>query len=63
MAVLSDVRLVEFILDEKIILHPFLLENIQPSSIDLTLDPLIKIPKENGNIVLNEDNSYLFLLF
>ena len=35
MAVLSDGRLIEMIADGKLKLIPFLLENIQPASIDL----------------------------
>ncbi len=47
MSVLSDVRILEKIYEKKIIIDPFVFDNVQPSSIDLTLDCDIKIPKIN----------------
>ena len=60
MAVLSDGRLIEMIADGKLKLIPFLLENIQPASIDLRLDKLIKIPKQEGIIDISENNDTFF---
>lgn len=60
MTILSDVKLIDMIMNKKLVVSPFVLENIQPSSIDLTLDPLIKIPQESGEIIISKDNSDLF---
>jgi dCTP deaminase len=51
MSVLSDVRLLEKVYDKEIQIEPFIYDRIQPSSIDLTLDNRIKVPKEG--IVIN----------
>jgi dCTP deaminase len=45
MSVLSDVRLLEKIYDKELKIEPFVFDNIQPSSIDLTLDNRIRTPK------------------
>ena len=63
MAVLSDGRLIEMIADGKLKLSPFLLENIQPASIDLRLDKLIKFQTGEGIIDLSEDSSQHFSEF
>lgn len=65
MAILSDGRLIELIADGKLKLVPFLLENIQPSSVDLRLDKLIKIPqqKQNEFIDISQDNQRFFKEF
>ena len=60
MAVLSDGRLIEMIADGKLKLIPFLLENIQPASIDLRLDKLIKLQVGEGIIDLSEDSRKSF---
>ncbi len=60
MAVLSDGRLIEMIVDGKLKLNPFLLENIQPASIDLRLDKLIKVQTGDGIIDTSEDSSKSF---
>ncbi|MBQ6983014.1 MAG: dCTP deaminase [Synergistaceae bacterium] len=60
MAVLSDGRLIEMIADGKLKLIPFLLENIQPASIDLRLDKLIKLQVGEEIIDLSEDSSKSF---
>ncbi len=53
MAVLSDVRILEKLYEKSLVIDPFIYENIQPSSIDLTLDSNIKIPKNDINIDFN----------
>ena len=53
MAVLSDVRILENIYDKEFVIEPFVYKNIQPSSIDLTLDARIKIPKTNFHDPIN----------
>lgn len=60
MSVLSDGRLIEMIADGKLKLIPFLLENIQPASIDLRLDKLIKLQVGEGIIDLSKDSSQSF---
>lgn len=60
MSVISDGRLIEMIVDGNLKLEPFLLDNIQPASIDLRLDKLIKTPKKNGVIDLTIDNAAYF---
>lgn len=50
MSVLSDVRLLEKIYDRDLKIEPFVIDNIQPSSIDLTLDNRIRIPKRGIKI-------------
>jgi dCTP deaminase len=50
MSVLSDVRLLEKIYDKELKIEPFIYERIQPSSIDLTLDNKIKVPKDGIEI-------------
>jgi dCTP deaminase len=50
MSVLSDVRLLEKIYDRELKLEPFVFDNIQPSSIDLTLDNRIRTPKSDIEI-------------
>lgn len=50
MSVLSDVRLLEKIYDRDLKIEPFVIDNIQPSSIDLTLDNRIRIPKSGIKI-------------
>jgi dCTP deaminase len=59
-SVLSDVRLIESIFDGKLIISPFVLAHVQPSSIDLTLDPLLKKPQEGAVVDLTEDNAKPF---
>ena len=56
MAVLSDVRILEKIYDKKFSISPFEYENIQPSSIDLTLDNKIKVPKKGITESINMFN-------
>lgn len=60
MSVLSDGRLIEMIADGKLKLVPFILDNIQPASIDLRLDPLIKIPQADKVIKVTEDSKDFF---
>ena len=50
MAVLSDARILEYLFDKKLTISPIIYDHIQPSSIDLTLDRIIKVPKP-GRIV------------
>lgn len=50
MSVLSDVRLLEKIYDRELKIEPFVIDNIQPSSIDLTLDNRIRTPKSGIKI-------------
>lgn len=50
MSVLSDVRLLEKIYDRDLKIEPFVFDNIQPSSIDLTLDNRIRTPKKGIEI-------------
>ena len=50
MSVLSDVRLLEKIYDRDLKIEPFVIDNIQPSSIDLTLDNRIRTPKSGIKI-------------
>ena len=50
MSVLSDVRLLEMIYDRELKIEPFVIDNIQPSSIDLTLDNRIRTPKSGIKI-------------
>lgn len=50
MSVLSDVRLLEMIYDRELKIEPFVIDNIQPSSIDLTLDNRIRTPKSGIEI-------------
>jgi len=45
MSILSDIKLLEKVYDKELIIEPFIYGNIQPSSIDLTLDNTIKIFK------------------
>lgn len=60
MAFLSDSRLIEMIVNGKLKLSPFLLENIQPASIDPRLDKLINVQANNGIIDISEDSSKFF---
>lgn len=60
MTILSDVKIIDMIMNKKLVVSPFVLENIQPSSVDLTLDSIIKIPQESGEVVISEDNSGFF---
>ncbi|MBQ7570489.1 MAG: dCTP deaminase [Synergistaceae bacterium] len=60
MAVLSDNRLIEMIVDGKLKLIPFILDNIQPASVDLRLDKLIKIFTAGGTLDPEVDNKDLF---
>lgn len=53
MSILSEVRLLEKLYDREISLTPLMFDHIQPSSIDLTLDDNIKVPKEGYKQVLN----------
>lgn len=53
MSILSDVRLLEKIYDKELVIEPFIYDHIQPSSIDLTLDGKIKVPKVNLNEAVN----------
>jgi dCTP deaminase len=61
MAVLSDGALIDLILSKKLIVKPFVLENVQPSSIDLCLDEIIKIPADTSECVdIAENSAHLF---
>jgi dCTP deaminase len=60
MPVFSDSSLIDMILDGDLFIDPFILNNVQPSSIDLCLDPKIKIPKSEGSADIAEDSSTLF---
>ncbi|MFZ2377600.1 MAG: dCTP deaminase [Methanothrix sp.] len=51
MSVLSDARILEKIHDKELRIDPFVFDNVQPSSIDLTLDNRIRTPK--SGITLN----------
>ena len=53
MSVLSDVRILEKIYDQELEINPIVLDHIQPSSIDLTLDSNIRIPKDNLDEFIN----------
>lgn len=61
MSVLSDKRLIELIADGELKLVPFVLDNIQPSSIDLRLDFLVKIQKNEGLLDVTQDNASFFV--
>ncbi len=50
MSVLSDMKILERIYQKELHISPFQVENIQPSSVDLTLDEQIEIPKKNMEI-------------
>jgi deoxycytidine triphosphate deaminase len=50
-SILSDAKIIEKIYDHELIIEPFVLENIQPSSVDLTLSPKIKIPKKYVGVI------------
>ena len=54
MSVLSDARILEKIHDKELRIDPFVFDNVQPSSIDLTLDNRIRTPK--SGITLNAFN-------
>ena len=43
--VASDIRILELIVSKQLEIWPFVYSNVQPSSLDLTLDGKIKIPK------------------
>lgn len=60
MPVFSDARLLELILDGQLKINPFVLDNIQPSSIDLCLDDLIKIPATGASLRMGDDSTELF---
>jgi len=60
MSVLSDGRLIEMVSAGKLRLMPFILENIQPASIDLRLDALIKVFKSGYVLTPEEDNKAFF---
>lgn len=60
MSVLSDARLIESIVDGNFSISPFVLENVQPASIDVTLDAIIRVPEEGGVVKVTEDNSGAF---
>lgn len=53
MGVLSDARIIEKIYDESVKIDPFIYDNVQPSSIDLTLGNRIQKPKENITTAVN----------
>lgn len=53
MSVLSDIRILEKIYDKELEINPFVSDHIQPSSIDLTLDSNIRIPKRDLNKSIN----------
>ena len=61
MSVVSDARLIELIADGELKLVPFVLDNIQPASIDLRLDSLIKVQKNEGILDVTQDNGSLFV--
>lgn len=46
MAILSDSRILEKVYSKSLQIEPLLVENIQPSSIDLTLGDTIEVPKQ-----------------
>lgn len=46
MSILSDIGILEKLYDKEITLTPLLYDHIQPSSVDLTLDEKIKVPKD-----------------
>lgn len=50
MSVLSDSQILSHIYQKKFGVEPLMVDHIQPSSIDLTLDDLIKIPKDGVTI-------------
>ena len=47
MAVLSNLEIISKIVDKEITIEPFVYEHLQPASIDLTLDNVIKVFKKN----------------
>lgn len=60
MAVLSDVRILEKIFDNEFGIHPLSVDNIQASSIDLTLDRKIRRQKEGTKINAFEQSADYF---
>lgn len=48
MAVLSDIRIVEMLYDEKLKIDPFIYDHVQPASVDLTLNDRIMVLKNNN---------------
>ncbi|MCF6157862.1 MAG: dCTP deaminase [wastewater metagenome] len=53
MSILSEVRLLEKLYDKEISIDPFVFDHIQPSSVDLTLNSKIKVPKKGYSEILN----------
>lgn len=53
MAILSDVKLIEKIYDQELVIDPFIYDHVQPSSIDLTLSSEIKKIKTGITDVVN----------
>jgi len=45
MSILSDQDILRLVYEKELIIEPFILENVQPSSVDLVLDSYIKRPK------------------
>lgn len=60
MSVLSDGRLIDRILAGDLRLEPFVLENIQPASIDLRLDAVLKTFKAGCILTPEKDNKDSF---
>lgn len=50
MSILSDAKILEQIYDKKLEIKPFLYKNVQPSSIDLTLDSKIMVQQKKETI-------------
>ena len=61
MAVLSDGRLIEFIAAKRLKIDPFILGNVQPASIDLRLDAMIKTFKAGCSLTPEENNEDSFV--
>ncbi|GHT01100.1 hypothetical protein AGMMS50276_28410 [Synergistales bacterium] len=52
--VASDLRILELILSKRLEILPFVYSNVQPSSIDLTLDNILKVPKAGTRVILGQ---------
>ena len=66
MSIASDRKIIELIASKKLEVFPFVYSNIQPSSIDLTLDNRIMIPKPNSTFSFREpvsDDDYDLEIF
>ncbi|MDR1685536.1 MAG: dCTP deaminase [Desulfovibrio sp.] len=61
MSILSDGALIDLILSGELVVKPFVIDHVQPSSIDLCLDTYFKIPSQSSDrINLEEDNSHFY---